>query len=117
MDKKHLSAIFKVLADENRLRIVNLLRVRKMCVCELAFVLGVTQPSVSRHLKKMKAARIIGSEKAGFWTDYFLIDDDPRACTLLKCLKGWLREDRVMKKDLVKFRQADRRKLCCSIEK
>ena len=65
--------VFKVFSDKNRLRIISLLSNRKMCVCELAFVLGVTQPSISRHLKKMKKAGIVQDEKDGFWTNYFYV--------------------------------------------
>ena len=64
---------FKTFADKNRLRILNLLQQRKMCVCELAFVLQVTQPSISRHLKRMKESGLIGDEQDGFWTNYFLM--------------------------------------------
>ena len=41
---KELEKLLKALADKNRLRILKLLEVRKMCVCELASVLGITQP-------------------------------------------------------------------------
>ena len=50
---KKIENLLKILADEKRLRILSLLRKKPRCVCELAAVLGVTQPSVSRHLNKL----------------------------------------------------------------
>jgi len=67
-----IESFFKAVADENRLRIIGLLSAQKLCVCEIAFVLKITQPSVSKHLKKLKTAGIIGAEQDGLWTNYFL---------------------------------------------
>ena len=58
--------ILKAMADEKRIRIIKLLEKRPLCVCEIAFVLGITQPAISKHLKKMKDAGIIGCEQDGF---------------------------------------------------
>jgi len=71
-----ITNILKILADKNRLRILQLIKGRKLCVCELAFVLDVTRPSISRHLKKMKVSGLVGQEQSGFWTDYYLKVDD-----------------------------------------
>ncbi|MGD9156009.1 MAG: metalloregulator ArsR/SmtB family transcription factor, partial [Bacillota bacterium] len=59
----NLLKILKALGDENRLRILNLLRQKKLCVCELESVLNMTQSNVSRHLIKLKDAELIESEK------------------------------------------------------
>ncbi|MCO5382960.1 MAG: metalloregulator ArsR/SmtB family transcription factor [Methanosarcina barkeri] len=56
-------SIFKSLADENRIRILNLLRNGELCVCDIEAVLGVKQSNASRHLNKLKMAEIIVSEK------------------------------------------------------
>ena len=108
---KSISKIFKALADSNRLRIIKLLEKRKMCVCELAFVLGIKQPSVSRHLKKMIEWGIVGSEQDGFYTNYFLLNNNRYAKTILFNLSEWLNEEPIIKKDIVKSRQADRKKI------
>jgi ArsR family transcriptional regulator len=111
---KNLEKILKVLADKNRIRILKLLQARKMCVCELAYVLGITQPSVSRHLKKLKAARLIKDEQEGFWTNYFLNKtNDPCCKVLIKKIHQWLKEDPIVKKDLGKAKKTNRTKLCC----
>ena len=65
-----LVKVLKALGDENRVRILNLLRKRNMCVCELETVLNITQSNVSRHLLKLKEADIIDFEKQGLYVFY-----------------------------------------------
>ncbi len=111
MDK--LEQILKAVADHNRIRILKLLEGKPMCVCELAFVLDITQPAVSRNLKKMIGAGLIESEKNGFWTNYFARPDTDYARMIVRSLKGWLEDDVTVKSDRVKAKKADREKLCC----
>jgi ArsR family transcriptional regulator len=61
----NLIKIMKSLADENRLRILNLLHHKELCVCEMENLLDMTQSNVSRHLIKLKEAELIESEKQG----------------------------------------------------
>ena len=68
----NLTKILKALADENRLRILNLLAQRKLCVCEIEATLGFTQSNASRHLIKLKEAGIIDHEKQGQFIVYKL---------------------------------------------
>lgn len=111
---KNLEKVLKALADKNRIRILKLLQTRKMCVCELAYVLGITQPSTSRHLKKLKTACLIEDEQEGLWTNYFLSKANKPCCNVLtKKIHQWLKEDPIVKKDLVKAKKIDRTKLCC----
>ena len=69
-----LVKVLKALGDENRVRILNLLRKRNMCVCELETVLNITQSNVSRHLLKLKEADIIDFEKQGQFVFYKIND-------------------------------------------
>lgn len=62
-DKKMVN-IFKAMGEPTRLKILKLISVREMCVCELVEVLGITQPGVSQHLKVLKKAGIIQEKKA-----------------------------------------------------
>ena len=105
--------LFKIFADKNRLRIFKLLEQRKMCVCELAYVLEVTQPSISRHLKKMKDVGLIDTEQDGFWTNYFLRKGNKSHESVLCCVKSLLKDDAVIKNDFKKMKRIDRSKLCC----
>ncbi len=56
--------IFKALADENRIRILNLLRSGELCGCDIESVLGIKQSKDSRHLNRLKMAEIIVSKKS-----------------------------------------------------
>ena len=109
---KELEALLKALADKNRLRILHLLQIRKMCVCELAFVIGITQPSVSKHLKKLTRAGIIGSEQDRFWTNYYLRDDNQVLRAIFACLKKHLSGEDIIKKDARKLKKVNRACLC-----
>jgi len=109
---EELAKLLKAAADKNRLRILCLLQTRKMCVCELAFVLGITQPAVSRHLKKLSEAGIVGSEQDHFWTNYCLKDGDETAGAILSCLRKRLINDPVFKKDFRKMKKINRSRLC-----
>ncbi|MBN2287285.1 MAG: winged helix-turn-helix transcriptional regulator [Tissierellales bacterium] len=62
--------ILKALADENRLRIVHLLMHYDLCVCELEVILDMNQSNVSRHLSKLRSAKIIKPLKEGQWVHY-----------------------------------------------
>ncbi|MDP8216726.1 MAG: metalloregulator ArsR/SmtB family transcription factor [Candidatus Kaelpia imicola] len=110
---KDLDVIFKALADVNRVRILKLLGRRRMCVCELAFVLGVSQPAVSKQLKKMVKAGLVDCEQDGFWTNYFISPKNLYAKKLLTILSQWLNDEKMIIDDLKKTEKANREKLCC----
>lgn len=67
--------ILKSLADENRIRILNLLRQGELCVCELEYILGITQSNASRHLIKLNIFNIVIYEKKAQWVYYKLNED------------------------------------------
>jgi ArsR family transcriptional regulator len=67
-------SLFKALADENRIRILNLLRNGELCVCDIETVMGIKQSNTSRHLNKLKIADVIVSEKKSQWVYYRLND-------------------------------------------
>ncbi|MEM1564097.1 MAG: metalloregulator ArsR/SmtB family transcription factor [Candidatus Bathyarchaeia archaeon] len=62
--------VFKALADTSRLRILKLLEVREMCVCEIMIALGLTQPTASHHLGILESAGLIKGRKEGKWVFY-----------------------------------------------
>lgn len=64
------SHLFKALSDETRLKMVGLLGLREMCVCELTVALGLTQPTASHHLNILKNAGLLKDRKEGKWTFY-----------------------------------------------
>ena len=70
------AALFSVLGDQTRLKLLRLLSQQKepdaLCVNALAFHLGVTQPAVSQHLKLLKNAGLVQGEKRGYRVHYFV---------------------------------------------
>lgn len=64
--------IYKALADKTRLHILALLKHDEMCVCELVDVLGMTQPAISQHLRKLKQAGLVRERKTAQWVYYAL---------------------------------------------
>lgn len=83
---RRLLDLAKALADPVRLRLVDVLRDHpgRLCPCELAPLFGLTQPTISHHLKVLKNAGVLDSEKHGLFMYYYV---RPRA---LDELAGWL---------------------------
>ena len=71
------AALFKALGDPARVRIVNLLASRggEVCACEFEPALGLSQPTVSHHLKKLTDAGLLEREQRGKWA-YFSINPE-----------------------------------------
>jgi ArsR family transcriptional regulator len=67
-----MSETFKVLSDKSRLTMLALLRERELCVCDLVDLVGLSQPGVSQHLRKMKAAGLVSETRKGQWIYYSL---------------------------------------------
>ena len=62
--------ILKALADESRLRIINLLLTHDLCVGALASHLDISKAAVSQHLQILRKAGLVKGEKRGYWTHY-----------------------------------------------
>jgi len=92
---KKFTEVMKALSDPNRVKILKMLQHRFMCVCELQAGLGISQPTVSKHLKILERAGLVDFRKDGLWVDYFLSDgsDSPYAGVLLGNLRHWLEKD------------------------
>ena len=84
-DAEATAVLFRVLGDPARVRIVNVLASlgEPVCVCELVEVLGLAQPTVSHHLRKLVAAGLLVREERGKWS-FFSIE--AAACSRLASL-------------------------------
>ena len=67
--------IFKILSDTNRLRILNLLYEKELCVCELEYLLGVSQSNLSKHLRLMSDAGFLESRRENKFVYYRIKDE------------------------------------------
>jgi len=102
-----------MLSDKNRLRILKLLEYKPMCVCELTHIIGIRQPSVSRHLRKLKKTGLIESRQDGQWHEYFINrESDEYTRILMGLLSGWINDDPVIVEDIKKAKQISRNDLC-----
>jgi ArsR family transcriptional regulator, arsenate/arsenite/antimonite-responsive transcriptional repressor len=113
VDSKQFTRVMKALADPGRATIIKILGRRRLCVCELTALLGLAQPTVSKHLRILEEAGLVRGEKEGPWINYRLADgsDSPYAAALLGLLAGWLEEDQRVQKILARLPQVDRRQL------
>ena len=71
-----LADLLKVLADPARLRILSIVAAHEdheACVCELIEPLGLSQPTVSHHLKVLQGAGLLEREQRGVWAYYRLV--------------------------------------------
>jgi ArsR family transcriptional regulator len=83
---ERLAGIAKALGDPIRLQLVDVLRKHagKVCVCELVPLFDLSQPTVSHHLKVLRDAGLVDSERRGLWAYYYVIPD------ALEELSEWL---------------------------
>ncbi len=69
---KPIALLFRAVADPTRLRILALLIGDELCVCDLVAVLGVPQPTASRHLAYLRKAGLVAARRDGQWIYYRL---------------------------------------------
>lgn len=87
--------VMKAFSDPSRVKVVRMLELREMCACEVVDLLGLAQPTVSRHLRVLQDAGLILARKEGVWVHYRLPEapNSPCVATLLAHLPGWLEAD------------------------
>lgn len=83
MTPDRLAEVMRAMSDPLRLRILGLLQPGELCVGELVAALHVSQPTVSQHLARLKAARLVRNRRRGQWTFYELASD-PEADKLVE---------------------------------
>jgi ArsR family transcriptional regulator len=67
--------IFRALADETRLKIVEMLSCGEMCACDILEFFRITQPTLSYHMKILTDSQIVSARKDGSWIRYSLKDE------------------------------------------
>jgi ArsR family transcriptional regulator len=109
-DSFSLDLLFRALADPTRLRLLNLIADREICVCYFVEILRTSQPKISRHLAYLRKAGIVAARREGKWMHYRLaIPKDQAAASILRETLKHLREKPEMKGDVSRLSSA-----CCS---
>jgi len=102
--------LFKALADQTRLRLINLIGDDEVCVCFFVEVLKTNQPKISRHLAYLKRAGVVAARREGKWMHYRLVEPaDPHAARIFREVRSWLGNNSAMITDRVRLR-----KICCA---
>ncbi len=111
---KNLVKVFKALADSNRIRIIKMLEVHPLCVCEITDILQLATSAVSNHLSILRDAGFIEDRKDGRWVDYHLQKSGQESFVreLLPLLEAWLPDDRTIQSDRRKAQSVDRNSIC-----
>jgi len=95
---------FRALADRTRLRLLNLIGNREVCVCFFVEILGTNQPKISRHLAYLRRAGIVEARREGKWMHYHIPEPvDATVKSFLKGVRTWLDEDEAMKKERIRL--------------
>jgi ArsR family transcriptional regulator, arsenate/arsenite/antimonite-responsive transcriptional repressor len=104
---------FRALADPTRLRLLNLIAGREICVCYFVEILRISQPKVSRHLAYLRRAGLVAARREGKWMHYRLaVPQDEVAAGILRATLKQLRSKPEMQRDISRLDSA-----CCAPEK
>jgi ArsR family transcriptional regulator len=105
--------LFAALADPTRLRLLNLMQGREVCVCYFVEILKQGQPKISRHLAYLRRAGIVEARREGKWMHYRIERPaDTRAASVLDAALMSFESDPKMQADLARLGQA-----CCEPRK
>ncbi|MBB4908686.1 ArsR/SmtB family transcription factor [Actinophytocola algeriensis] len=80
-----MAKMFKALADPVRLRLLSLISsaAGEVCVCDLTAAFDLTQPTISHHLKVLREAGFVGSERRGTWVYYWARPENLKRLSVL----------------------------------
>lgn len=105
-----MQQFFQALGDNTRLRLLNLIGEKELCVCCFVQILGGPQPKISRHLAYLRNAGIVASRRQGKWMHYRIVTPPHAgAAQILMQTLEWMKEDKAMQADQTRLEKA-----CCS---
>ncbi len=111
---KQFIRVMKALSDPSRVRIIKILGIKQLCVCELQDLVGLAQSTVSKHLKVLEEAGLVDYHKEGSWFIYYLTEGEESdyAGVMLRNLKGWLNDEPQLQEMIARLPQVDRERSC-----
>lgn len=105
-----LALLFAALADRTRLRLLNLMNGKEVCVCYFVEILEQSQPKISRHLAYLRRAGIVAARREGKWMHYkIVVPKHAGAARILSETLSVLGEDKTMQADHSRLNKA-----CCA---
>jgi ArsR family transcriptional regulator len=105
-----MALLFAALADRTRLRLLNLMNGKEVCVCYFVEILGQGQPKISRHLAYLRRADIVTARREGKWMHYRIIEPaNAGAARILRETLIVIGQERAMQLDLARLGKA-----CCT---
>jgi len=105
-----LARFFQALGDPTRLRLLNLMGDREICVCYFSEILNSPQPKISRHLAYLRSAGIVAARREGKWMHYRIIKPPHAgAAEVLKQTLEALQKEKAMQADSARLFKA-----CCA---
>lgn len=105
--------VMKALSDPGRVKMLKMLESGELCVCEVQQAMGLSQPTVSKHLRQLEDAGLVQSRKQGAWVLYTLCPDGTGyAETMLRELAGWLNRDPEVRELMERLPEACRTGAC-----
>ena len=108
-----MALLFAALADRTRLRLLNLMQGKEVCVCYLVEILGQSKPKISRHLAYLRKAGVVAARREGKWMHYRIErPENPAAESVLEAVFESFKSDREMQSDLSRLTRA-----CCEPER
>jgi ArsR family transcriptional regulator len=108
-----IALLFAALSDRTRLRLLNLMDGREVCVCYFVEVLGQSQPKISRHLAYLRRAGVVAARREGKWMHYKIaLPNHIGATQILRETLRVLKEEKGMRADRGRLEKA-----CCAPQK
>jgi ArsR family transcriptional regulator, arsenate/arsenite/antimonite-responsive transcriptional repressor len=105
-----VARLLAALADPTRLRLLNLMDGREVCVCYFVEILKQGQPKISRHLAYLRRAGIVEARREGKWMHYKIVEPShDGAARILRETIAVVREEKAMRADLARLGKA-----CCA---
>lgn len=105
--------LMKVLSDETRMRIINILYYSDLYVCEIVEILKLPQSSISRHLTIIKNAGVIEDMKEGSWVKYSVVKNDSYKNIIKNIVEKELIKDKKCVEDVEKLKERMKRSRGC----
>jgi ArsR family transcriptional regulator, arsenate/arsenite/antimonite-responsive transcriptional repressor len=105
-----LTLLFAALSERTRLRLLNLMDGREVCVCYFVEILKQSQPKISRHLAYLRRAGVVAARREGKWMHYKIVVPSHRgAARILRETLNVIREEKGMQADMARLGKA-----CCA---